>query len=148
MAGLVAELKRKREPIGIPAQVWAEFLDAASPDELARSQDIFKTAAFRLLPYDLRAAMETVEVSRVGRAARKAAKGKLRERQAVKVDWQIIAVGKVNRARLLLTNDGDMRTEASRSGLNSLSIADLEIPDALRQHSLEYEAESTEGTEN
>ncbi|MNR27869.1 hypothetical protein D3C85_1451620 [compost metagenome] len=92
--------------------------------------------------------METVEVSRVGRAARKAAKGKLRERQAVKVDWQIIAVGKVNRARLLLTNDGDMRTEASRSGLNSLGIADLEIPDALRQHSLEYEAESTEDTEN
>lgn len=139
MQGLVTELKRKREPIGIPAQVWAEFLDAASPDELAHSQDTFKTSAFRLLPYDLRAAMETVEVCRAGRAARKATKRKARERQAVKVDWQIIAIGKVNRARLLLTNDRDMRTEANRSGLRCMSISDLEIPDDLRQHSLDYE---------
>ncbi|WP_315807802.1 nuclease [Pseudomonas sp. C9-3] len=139
MAGLVAELKRKREPIGIPAQVWAEFLDAASPEELAHSQDIFKTSAFRLLPYDLRAAMETVEVSRSGRDARKATKGKKRERQAVKVDWQIIAIGKLHRARLLLTNDGDMQLEAVRSGLTCKAIAELEIPDDLRQHAINYE---------
>ena len=31
--GLVAELARKREAIGIPAQVWAEFLEAATENE-------------------------------------------------------------------------------------------------------------------
>lgn len=139
MDGLVALMRSKREPIGIPAQVWAEFLDAASEDEMSESQALLKTSAFRFLPYDMRAAVETVDVARAGRAARKSMKGKLRERQAVKVDWQIIAVAKVHRARLLLTNDGDMQIEAARSGINCCSIADLEIPDALRQHALEYD---------
>lgn len=139
MEGLVAAMRSKREPIGIPAQVWAEFLDAASEDEISQSQALMRTSAFRFLPYDMRAAVETVDVARAGRAARKAMKGKLRERQAVKVDWQIIAVAKVHRARLLLTNDRDMQTEATRSGIACCSIADLEIPDALRQHALEYD---------
>lgn len=139
MDGLVAVMRSKREPIGIPAQVWAEFLDAASEDEMSASQALMKTSAFRFLQYDMRAAVETVDVARAGRVARKAMKGKLRDRQAVKVDWQIIAVAKVHRARLLLTNDGDMQTEASRSGIACCSIDDLEIPDALRQHAIEYD---------
>lgn len=139
MDGLVALMRSKREPIGIPAQVWAEFLDAASEDEMLESQSLMKTNAFRFLPYDMRAAVETVDVSRAGRAARKAMKGKVRERQAVKVDWQIIAIAKVHSARLLLTNDSDMQTEAMRSGIACCSIADLEIPDALRQRAIEYE---------
>jgi predicted nucleic acid-binding protein len=144
MQGLVDELKRKREPIGIPAQVWAEFLDEASPQELEKSQAILKTAAFKFLPYDMRAAFETVQVSHAGRAERKKQGSEKRARQAVKVDWQIIAIAKVNNARLLLTNDEGMRDEAKKLGLNALRIADLEIPDALRQHSLQYDADQDE----
>ena len=139
MDGLVAELKRKREPVGIPAQVFAEFLEAAKPEEAALSFNLLKTSAFKVLPYDMRAAIETTEVSRNGHAARKAQKGKNRDRQAVKVDWQIIAVAKANNARFLLSNDAGMLKEAQRSDLLCMSIADLPIPDELRQHPIAFQ---------
>lgn len=80
--------------------------------------------------------METVEVVKAGRSARKVSKGERRPRQSVKVDWQIIAIAKANDARLLVTNDVDMLVEAKRSGVSCLKICDLPIPDHLRQHAL------------
>lgn len=138
MQGLLLDLRKKRESIGIPAQVWAEFIEQADPREIEATQSIFKTSAFRLLSYDLRAAMETVEVVKLGRPARKSDKGPKRPRHAVKVDWQIIAVAKVHGARLLITNDQDMITEARRAGVRCSRIDDLPIPDGLRQHKLAF----------
>jgi predicted nucleic acid-binding protein len=137
MQGLFLDLRKRRESIGIPAQVWAEFVEQADPRELEATQSIFKTSAFRLLSYDLRAAVETAEVVKLGRAVRKSDKGPKRPRHAVKVDWQIIAVAKVHGARLLITNDTDMIAEARRAGLRCLRIDDLPIPDGLRQHTLD-----------
>jgi predicted nucleic acid-binding protein len=137
MHGLLLELRRKRESIGIPAQVWAEFLEQAGQAEVDATQNIFKTTAFKFLNYDLRASLETVEVVRAGRAARKGEKSEKRPRQAVKVDWQIIATAKAHNARLLITNDADMASEAGRSGLSCMSIGQLQIPEDLRQHQLD-----------
>lgn len=136
MDGMVSELSRKREPIGIPAQVWAEFLHAASLNALNQSDAILKSSAFRFLPYDMRATVENAEIARTGMAARKSQKGKIRERQAVKVDWQILAIAKVHNARILLTNDVDMAKEAARLGIKCQCISDLPIPEELRQHNL------------
>lgn len=66
MNGLVSELSRKKETIGIPAQVWAEFLEAASQEEAEESVKLFKSNAFALLAYDMRCAIETAEVARQG----------------------------------------------------------------------------------
>lgn len=142
MQGLFQILRAKKESVGIPAQVWAEFLDQAGERELNATQSIFKTTAFKLLPYDLKAVMETVEVVKAGRSARKASKGEKRPRQSVKVDWQIIAIARANGARLLITNDTDMLAEAKRSGVTCARICDLPIPDHLRQHDLELEKNS------
>jgi len=137
--GLVAELARKREAIGIPAQVWAEFLEAATENEAAQSIALFKTNAFKLLNYDMRAAIETSQVAQRGHAARKANTTKDRGRQAVKVDWQIIAIAIVNNARLILTNDQQMLTECGRHNVKGVSISDLDIPDGMRQHPIPFE---------
>lgn len=141
MQGLFIELRRKRESIGIPAQVWAEFIEQAGQAEVDATQNIFRTAAFKFLNYDLRASLETVEVVNTGRSARKNEKGEKRPRQAVKVDWQIIAIAKAHNARLLITNDVDMASEARRSGLSCLSIRQLQIPEDLRQHQLDLKKE-------
>lgn len=139
MNGLVSELSRKKETIGIPAQVWAEFLETASQEEAEESVKLFKSNAFSLLAYDMRCAIETAEVARQGQTVRKSTKGPKRDRQAVKVDWQIIAIAKVNQARLLLSNDGPMAAEAIRQGLNCMKISELPIPDNGRQHSIRFE---------
>lgn len=137
--GLVAEMASKREPIGIPAQVWAEFLEAATENEAAQSVALFKTNAFKLLSYDMRAAIETSQVAKRGQVARKGNSNKDRARQAVKVDWQIIAVAIVNNARMILTNDQPMLTECGRHKVKCLSIRDLEIPDGSRQQPIVFE---------
>ncbi|WP_447789444.1 type II toxin-antitoxin system VapC family toxin [Pseudomonas farris] len=137
--GMVSELARKREPIGVPAQVWAEFLEAATADDAAQSIALFKTNAFKLLTYDMRAAIETAEVARRGHAARKGSQNKDRGRQAVKVDWQIIAVAIVNNARLILTNDQPMLSECRRHKVQCMAISDLPIPDDLRQHPITFD---------
>lgn len=146
ITGLLRDLRRKKEPVGIPAQVWAEFLDEASPEEIAASHSLFKGSSFRLLNYDLRSAVETVEVARSGRAVRKSSKDEKRPRQAVKVDWQIIAMARVYSARFILTNDGPMSLESERAGLKCLTIAALELPDDLRQGSLELVAYNEQPT--
>lgn len=142
MDGLVVELARKREPIGVPAQVWAEFLEAASQQEAEESVKLFKSNAFVLLSYDMRCAIETAAVARQGQAVRKITKEKKRDRQTVKVDWQIIAIAKVNRARLLLSNDGSMVAEAIRQGLHCMKISELPIPENGRQHSMRFEEDT------
>lgn len=144
MQGLMHGLRKMRESIGIPAQVWSEFLDQAGQAEITATQAIFKTSAFKLLSYDLRAAVETVEVVRAGRHARRSDKSVKRPRHSVKVDWQIIAVAKVHGARLLITNDEDMRAEAERSGVKCLGIAELPMPDGARQHHLDFSAKESE----
>ena len=136
--GLVAELAKKREPIGVPAQVWAEFLEGAAADASEQSMLLFKTNAFKLLPYDMRAAIENAEVAKRGQIARKGMKAKDRSRQAVKVDWQIIAIAKAHGVRFVLTNDKAMHSEAARHGVRCLAIADLPVPDALRQRPIEF----------
>lgn len=142
MEGLVAELSHKREPIGVPAQVWAEFLEAASQEEAETSVKLLKSNAFALLSYDMRCAIETAVVAKQGQAVRKNAKGVKRDRQAVKVDWQIIAIAKVNGARLLLSNDGPMTAEAIRQGINCMKISERPIPDNGRQHSMRFEEDT------
>lgn len=136
MKGLLRDLRSKREPVGIPAQVWAEFIDQAGPDEISSTNSLFKGSSFRLLNYDLRSAMETVEVARNGRTTRKASNADKRPRQAVKVDWQIIAMARVYSARFILTNDEPMSKESERAGIRCLSINALEVPEELRQGSL------------
>lgn len=133
MDGLVAEMKRKREPIGIPAQVLAEYLVGVPVAERQQALSIFASTSFRFLPYDQKSALETIMLGQ--QAIKRKASG--RPRQAVKVDCQIIAIAKSNRCRLLLTNDHDMIIEAIGYGLHATSIASLDIPDSLKQHKLE-----------
>lgn len=144
MEAHVQELGRKREPIGIPAQVLAEFLDLASQEQQLLAFGLLKTSAFKFLPYDMKACIETVEISKQEMANRKANKEEPKQpRQAAKVDWQIIAIAKSSDARLLLTNDGGLMNAGMRAGLSCLKITDLQIPDEMRQQSISFPSDET-----
>lgn len=129
--GLLQGMRKNREPIGIPAPVFAEFMAGITSTEKINAVALFSSAAFRFLPYDKKAAIETSMLT--GR------KVSGRPRQAVKVDRQIIAIAKANGARSILTNDTAMAADARCFGVMAQSIGELDIPDRLKQHRIDFE---------
>lgn len=65
-----------------------------------------------------------------GRSATAATHAKL------KYDRQIVAIAKVEGARLLYTDDRDQRAFAEKHGLTVRGLADLPLPDSNAQHDL------------
>lgn len=56
--------------------------------------------------------------------------------QKIKVDRQIIAIGKSLGATLVVSADGSVRNNALRVGMQSMTIQELELPEAARQQKL------------
>lgn len=140
MEGLIAGLKKRRVPIGIPTPVLGEFLSKLTPEEKEQFDRAQASSAFSMLPYDVRCAHESAEMELVASISGRRKGKDARPRQAVKVDRQIIAIAKVNRATLVLTHDEDVIAEAARHGVKACRISDLQIPDNLKQHRLELPA--------
>lgn len=56
--------------------------------------------------------------------------------QKIKVDRQIIAIGKSLGATLVVSADGSVRNNALRVGMLGMTIQELELPEAARQQKL------------
>jgi len=128
VAHLVNELHQKQERILIPTPVLTELLvraGAAGPQYL---QELTKSARFRIAPYDTRAAVEVAAVIRdaLGKKSKKA--GSRSSWAKVKFDWQIAAIGRVEQAHTIYTDDGDLGKFARKMGMTVVTLADLPVP--------------------
>ena len=56
--------------------------------------------------------------------------------QKIKVDRQIVATGKSLGARLIISNDQNVRNNAIRIGMEAMRIQDLDLPDSAKQMNL------------
>lgn len=54
----------------------------------------------------------------------------------IKVDRQIIAIGKSLGATLVISGDVSVRNNALRVGMQGMTIQELELPEAAKQHKL------------
>ena len=48
--------------------------------------------------------------------------------QKIKLDWQIAAIAKVNRAKTLYSTDADLKTIAKNFDIETVHVADLQLP--------------------
>lgn len=133
---LIAELQRKKIKIVVPTPALAEFLARAGKTRDASYARLSTTAAFRIAPFDSRAAMECamlLEAALTGGDKRAQAKTWAK----AKFDWQIVAIAKVANARTLYSEDGDIARIGQRLGLAVVKTDDLPLPDSARQAELE-----------
>lgn len=133
---LIAELQRKKIKIVIPTPALAEFLARAGKTRDANHQRLSTTAAFRIAPFDSRAAMECalmLDAALTGGDKRAQAKTWAK----AKFDWQIVAIAKVANARTLYSEDDDIARLGQRLGLAVIKTDDLPLPDSARQAELE-----------
>lgn len=125
---LVQQLQEQGRRIVIPTPVIMEFLTFASPEYLT---EISRSMWFEVASFDQRAAIEAAVALR--RALAPGGKGKTlgmpgAKWQKIKVDRQIIAIGKVHRVTAVYSTDKEVLALAEESGLKGIHVADLLLP--------------------
>lgn len=125
---LISILSQQRETIGIPTPVIAEVLvhaGAAGQDYLAV---IGNSSKFRILPFDLRAAVEVAAMSAAAIATGDKKSGISSPWQKVKIDRQITAIGVMERATTIFADDMDVARLAKAAGIEVINSWSLPLP--------------------
>jgi hypothetical protein len=125
---LIARLSQQREVIGIPTPVMAEVLVHAGPAGPQYLAIIGNSSGFRILPFDLRAAVEVAVMTANAIASGDKKGGSAAPWQKVKIDRQIAAIGKVEGASTLYADDRDVVRLAKTVGLATVSSWELPLP--------------------
>jgi predicted nucleic acid-binding protein len=134
---LVGSLTAQKEAIGIPTPVIAEILvhaGQAGPDYLAT---IGSSSRFRILPFDLRAAVEVAAMTETAIAGGDKKSGSTAPWQKVKIDRQIAAIAIMERATTLYSDDDGIVRLAKVAGLRTVSSWELPLPPEDPQGSLD-----------
>jgi predicted nucleic acid-binding protein len=132
---LLSELQKARATIIVPTPVIAEILTqagAAGPEWL---RILTGSRYFKPSPFDALAAVECAAMARTRLGA-----GKLsgKERVKAKFDEQIVAIGRIERASVIYSDDGDIERLVD---LNTkvIGIGAMELPPSEAQGSLDLE---------
>jgi len=144
---LISELDEAHTKVIIPTPALSEILVYADKSAPQYLDQIRQSRAFKIGPFDERAA---AEVAMMIRADLKQL-GKKRGRQMratwakVKFDRQIVAIAKVNGVTTLYSDDVGVRSFAEDSRLPTLGIADLPLPASAAQITLDFRKQDASG---
>lgn len=131
--------EKAKSRIVIPMPAIAEYLVQADAAGLATLAKLERKAFVFLAPFDRAAAMECALLDRTAFDAGGGKKdGVDQPWQKIKVDRQLVAIGKSLGASLFITGDIGLRKISSRAGITAKSVGDLELPDSARQIILEF----------
>jgi predicted nucleic acid-binding protein len=134
---LVSELERTSTTILIPTPVLSEVLVRASAATAVEIlEELHRNAAFRILPFDERAALEVADMSR--RFLSRGDKPHSREATYAKLkyDRQIVAIAKVAKATRIYSDDKGLQSTAQQERIPVVGLKDLPLPPKLEQHEM------------
>jgi predicted nucleic acid-binding protein len=136
ISGLIELLENRRDKIILPTPVLSEILIRAGEDAQSIVNTIQKSPVFRIIPFDTLAAIEVAAMTRKAINDGNKRGGVDCSWAKVKYDRQIIAIAKVHRATVIYSDDEDIRTHAEANNIQVVGIADLPIPQDVRQGKL------------
>ncbi len=134
---LIAGLSQQRETIGIPTPVVAEILVHAGQAGPEYFGIIGNSSRFRILPFDLRAAVETAAMTAAAITRGDKRAGSLAPWQKVKVDRQIAAISIMERASTVYADDQGVVRFAKQAGLATVNSWELPLPPEAPQGRLD-----------
>jgi hypothetical protein len=141
---LVQELEKSRTKIIIPTPALSEILvraGSAGPSYLDRFSS---SGAFRIAPFDQRAAVEVAAMTQAPIAAGNKRGGIEGPWAKIKYDRQIVAIAKVEGARTIYSDDNGMRALAIQAGISVIRITELPLPPDVAQRRLNLEVPEDE----
>jgi len=125
---LIEQLQRQGERIIVPTPVLAEVLVHAGKSGAAHLELLQKSSKFKIVSFDSRAAVEValdIAASIKKGDKRGGAQGTWAKAQ---FDRQIAAIGKVEGAHTIYSDDADLAKVAKRLGLNTVSLSEIQPP--------------------
>lgn len=132
---LLQQLSDAGTQIIIPTPVLSELLVAAGPDKLRMLREIESSYAFKIQPFDTMAAIEVAMLTDSDLQS-----GKLLDpnetKAKVKYDRQIIAIAKVNKVKVIYSDDIGLGKKAEANGITVISTAQLPLPPKPPQSTL------------
>ena len=142
---LVKELEQSRIKIIIPTPALSEILVRAGTAGLAYLDRLNTSAAFRIVSFDQRAAVEVAAMTRDAMATGNKRGGAQGTWAKVKFDRQIVAIAKVEGANIIYSDDEDVRRLAIQSGITAIRIAELPLPPEMAQGRIDFEVPEDHG---
>lgn len=131
---LVDMHSKRGDTVIIPTPCFAELL-CAVPDFEKTIGEINASAAFDLMPFDARCAIDLAAAIRKAKASGDKKPGISAGWQEVKFDRQIAVIAKVNGAELLYTDDSNQAAFAKMLGMTVKHTWELDLPPAYAQTS-------------
>jgi len=146
--GLIETLEKEKTKIIIPAPALSELLVRAGTDIQSIIDRIRENSVFRIEPFDTRAAIEVALMARqaIDGGSKRAHQNSVWAK--IKYDRQIVAVAKVNRATVIYSDDGHVRTLGDQNKIRVVRLVDLPIPDKDRQGTFKFESKKKGITED
>jgi predicted nucleic acid-binding protein len=134
--GLIDFLDKNKEQVLIPTPALSETLVYASKARATYLGQFTKTAAFRIVPFGEKAAIEAADMT-----AKALSQGNKRGDMLgcwlkIKHDRQIVAVAKAEGVSVIYSNDNDIKNIAELERIQVIDVASLPIPAATAQASL------------
>ncbi len=109
-------------------------------------EEIDGSGIFEIKGFNRRAAVEASILMQVHRSfsGRKANPGAW---QKIKVDWQIVAIAKVENVSTIYSDDPDVKSFAETANLNCVSLPELPLPPEEPQQNLPFDGASEQANE-
>lgn len=126
---LISDIHGSGERIVIPTPALSEILVKSGSARNEIIQTLTKTPKFLVAPFDIRAALELSLMTDAALSRRDKRDGATGTWVKVTLDRQIVAISKVAEARIIYSEDHDVRAIAKREGLAALSVDDIKIPE-------------------
>ncbi len=137
---LIKTLDKAKTKILIPTPALSEALVHAG---VAASQQVIEQiqrfAVFQIEPFDMRAAVEVAAMTRNAMASGNKRGASTATWAKVKFDRQIVAIGKVNGATAIYSDDRDVAAIGKVASINVVALAQLPLPPNKAQLDLELE---------
>lgn len=125
---LVGRLEKDREKIIIPTPALSELLVWAGTAGPKYLDILHKSAAFKIVDFDQRAAIEVAATIRAAIDAGDKRSGSPSPWAKIKFDRQIIAIAKVAGASTIYSDDDDIARLSQQTGISVVRIQDLPLP--------------------
>lgn len=125
---LISETHATGERILVPTPVLSELLVQSGNAREKIIEEITRSSKFLLAPFDIPCAIELGLMTDAAYTSGDKKSGAQGPYIKVKFDRQIVATAKVHGARILYSDDGDVRAICEREKLKCQSVADIELP--------------------
>jgi hypothetical protein len=133
---LVSDLEKRKEKIVVPTPALSELLVRAGDAGPEYLDILGKTASFKIVDFDQRAAVEVAAATREAIDTGGKKGGSQSSWAKIKFDRQIIAIAKVEGASTIYSDDGDIVRFSKNSGITVVCVKDLPLPPEDAQRSL------------